>query len=154
MLNHHAESQGRLLAKLVWALMKAERFESLPDLTEALKVRCATLGIRWSNDDINDAYRLIGSNTPLPGDRPRARQLVERPIEPEVFSRWSAADVLATLQVWLGTLPLKRMPTVRRRTAFDHDRVKAAQMLAAEIVASIARCEALESQPATDTAGE
>jgi hypothetical protein len=150
---HDVEHAGRLLAKLVWELLKRDTFESLSDLTEALKCRCAQLRIRWTNDGINDAYRLVGSNTPLPGDRPRVPPLVERPPAAETFSRVGAAQVLATLQARLGTIALKRIPTVRTATPFARDRVKAAQMLAAEIVASIARCEALEAQPAADAVG-
>ena len=151
---HDAEHKGRLLAKLVWELLKTGACESLADLTEALKCRCARLRIQWTNDDITSAYRLISSNTPLPGDVPRPRVLVERPPEPEVFSRVDAAHALAALQAQLGALPLKRIPSVRKTTAFDRDRVTAAQMLAAEIVASIARCEALEAQPAVAAVGE
>jgi hypothetical protein len=147
---HDIDHRGRLLAKLVWALLKTGDCATLPDLTEALKCRCAQLRIRWTNDDINAAYRLISSNTPLPGDRPRPPVLVERLPEAETFTRVDAAQVLATVQAKLGTIPLKRIPTVRKVTAFDRDRVKAAQMLAAEIVASIARCEALEAQPAAE----
>jgi hypothetical protein len=150
---HDVETQGRLLAKIVRELLKRDTCESLPDLTEALKCRCARLRIRWTNDGINDAYRLISSNTALPGDRPRVPVLVERPPEPETFSRVDAALVLATLQARLGTIALKRIPTVRTVTPFARDRVKAAQMLAGEIVASIARCEALEAHPAPAAVG-
>lgn len=44
------------------------------------------------------------------------------------------------------SLTLRPMPRVRLRSARDGDRVKAAQMIAAEIVASVARCEDLERQ--------
>jgi hypothetical protein len=46
-------------------LVASERFDSLADLTDALKYRCAQLRIRWTPHDITDAYRRIGSNTPL-----------------------------------------------------------------------------------------
>ena len=65
MLKHDVETKGRLVAKLTRELLQRESFDGLPDLTEALKCRCARLRIRPSNDDINDAYRLIESNTPL-----------------------------------------------------------------------------------------
>lgn len=138
---HDVETEGRLLAKIVRELLRTVPCESLPDFTDALKVRCARLRIRWSNDGINDAYRMIRSNTPLPGDSPPPRVLVERPPEPEIVSRVRAAQLLAALRGGA-----RRMPAVRRTTPFDRDRVTAAQMLAAEIVASIARCEALESE--------
>ncbi len=59
------ETHGRLLAKLVWELLKAERFDTLADLTDALKCRCARLRISCTPDDVNAAYRLIESNTKL-----------------------------------------------------------------------------------------
>lgn len=72
MLKHHATSENnrpaseqRLLAMLLRELLKAEQFDSLADLTEALKRRCARLRVRYTNDDLNEALRLVGSNTPL-----------------------------------------------------------------------------------------
>ena len=44
-------------------LLKAERFDSYADLTDALKYRCAGLRISWTPDAVTDAYRLIESNT-------------------------------------------------------------------------------------------
>jgi hypothetical protein len=55
----------RLLAKLIRELLAHEKFTSLADLVEALKCRCARLKIRWSNDGLGEALRLVGSNTPL-----------------------------------------------------------------------------------------
>jgi hypothetical protein len=63
-------AKGRLLARLVRVLLDREKYETLPDLTEALKVECARLKIRWTPDDITAAYRLIESNRPLPGLTP------------------------------------------------------------------------------------
>ena len=64
--NRHEElSLSRLLATVVRQLLKVEQFETLADLTEALKCRCATLRIPWTNDAITDAYHLIDTNTPL-----------------------------------------------------------------------------------------
>ena len=54
-----------LLARVVRTLLTSERFESLADLTDALKYRCAQLRISWAPHDITDAYRLVSSNTTL-----------------------------------------------------------------------------------------
>jgi hypothetical protein len=67
---HEITTQSRLLARLLRELLATEKFESLADLTEALKCRCAKLRIRWTPDDISHAYRLIESNTSLPGLTP------------------------------------------------------------------------------------
>ena len=59
------KTKGPLLAKIVRELLRGERFESLTDVTEALKTRCARLKIPYTADDITGAYRLIESNHPL-----------------------------------------------------------------------------------------
>lgn len=95
-----AETTGRLLARLVRTLLTREPFETLADLTEALKVECGRLKIRWTNDDISAAYRLIESNHPLPG-APRRRapnqRHVERLDDARPLSRDEAADLYARL---------------------------------------------------------
>ena len=101
MVPHDTGTKSRLLAKLVRALLQAESFDTLADLTEALKCRCAALRIAWTNDDIGHAYRLIASNTPLPGRLPRRRRLVERPPDPPVISRDEAAHLVRQLGVRL-----------------------------------------------------
>jgi hypothetical protein len=58
-------TNARLLARIVRTVLASERFDSLADLTDALKYRCAQLRVPWTPHDITDAYRLIGSNTPL-----------------------------------------------------------------------------------------
>ena len=55
-------SRTRLLAKLVRQLLADERFETLGDLVDALKFRCAQLRIDWSNDAISQALALVQSN--------------------------------------------------------------------------------------------
>lgn len=97
MMNHDVETQGRLLAKLVWGLLKRGTFDDLGDLTEALKRRCVALHIRWTNDDINDAYRLVGSNTRLPGALTAAPPPVERLPEPPILNRREAAALYRAL---------------------------------------------------------
>jgi hypothetical protein len=94
---HHV----RLIARLVRTLLASEHFDSLADLTDALKFRCAQLRIRWTNDDINAAYALIASNTPLPGRvLPRKTSHVER--EPEgVIARDEAGAILNRLGIYL-----------------------------------------------------
>ena len=60
------ETLGRLVAKLTWELLTTRGpYESVAELTLDVKRRCERLHIAWTNDAINDAYRLIESNTPL-----------------------------------------------------------------------------------------
>jgi hypothetical protein len=65
MWTQNVETKSRLLAKLVRELLRAERFDTLADLTDALKARAGRLRIRWTPDDITDAFRIIESNRPL-----------------------------------------------------------------------------------------
>lgn len=87
----HEETKSRLLATVVRELLKTEGpFESLADLTDVLKARCARLKIGWTNDDINDAYRLIESNTPLMPVRLPPRR-TEQPPETPIDRAFAAA---------------------------------------------------------------
>jgi hypothetical protein len=95
---NHDEHHVRLLARVVRSLLASEHFDSLADLTDALKFRCARLHIRWTNEDLNGAYRLIASNTPLPGLSSRSR-LSTQPSY--AFSHAEAAAILERLGVQL-----------------------------------------------------
>jgi hypothetical protein len=89
MLEHNIETQSRLLAKLVREALTSERFESLADLTDALKFRCARLKIPYSADAISDAFRLIASNRSLL-DRPVTPELGRQPVQSLPLSRVEA----------------------------------------------------------------
>jgi hypothetical protein len=89
------------IARIVHGLLATEQFDSLADLTDALKWRLAALRIRWTNDDLNDAYRLVATARPLPCRLlPRKISHVER--EPEnVISRDEAGAILNRLGIFL-----------------------------------------------------
>jgi hypothetical protein len=55
----------RLVTKLLRELVAAEQFDSIPDVREALKERCARLHIRYDGELIDRAVTLVGSNTQL-----------------------------------------------------------------------------------------
>jgi hypothetical protein len=88
-------AKGRLLARLVRVLLDRENYETLADLTEALKVECGRLKIPWTPDDITAAYRLIESNRPLPGLMPirRIKPLERLDDDVKPISRAEAADL-------------------------------------------------------------
>lgn len=96
MVPQETGEKTRLLAKLVRDLLRSESFESLADLTDAFKSRCARLKIRWTNDEISAAYRLVETNTPLPGIR-LPRCLEERPAEGAIIDRSAAARFMRDL---------------------------------------------------------
>ena len=99
-MTHEHADRSRLLAKLVRSLLASEHFDSLSDLTDALKFRCARLRIDWTADDIGTAFRLIASNRRLPGLPLAAPRRVERLDEVPV-TRADAAAILRRLGVTL-----------------------------------------------------
>jgi hypothetical protein len=109
---HDFEARARLLARLARTLLAEQTFASLPDFTEELKCRCARLHITWTPDDITDAYRVIESNTPLPG-APRRRVRLEREPDPPVLNRAEAARLYAALRQRVGPVSsrLQTMPS-------------------------------------------
>lgn len=50
----------RQLAKVLRSVLADEGSDRLADLTDALKFRCAQLRLSWTNERINEAYRLVG----------------------------------------------------------------------------------------------
>jgi hypothetical protein len=103
MTTKHASTQATAstIAKVIHTLLAGEHFDSLADLTEALKWRLARLHVHWTNDDISTAYRLVATARRLPGiDLPRRTVHVER--EPDsTISRAEAAEILEQLGIIL-----------------------------------------------------
>jgi hypothetical protein len=97
----HPKTLASTIARVVHTLLAAEHFDSLADLIDALKWKLAKAHIRWTNDDLNAAYRTVASARPLPGaPLPRKTHHVER--EPDrSLSRAEAAAILERLGVQL-----------------------------------------------------
>lgn len=91
-------THGRLLAKLVRQLLAEQSFETLSDLTDALKFKCARLRLSCQPDEVAAAFRFIESNRPLVASpltihaRPRER------VEPGSVTRDQAADLIRHLR--------------------------------------------------------
>jgi hypothetical protein len=111
---HASEHEGRLLAKLVRELLHGEHFESLADLVEALKIRCARLRISWTNDGISEALSLIGSNTRLVAGLP-ATTVADCVVDPPL-SHEEAVKFLQILNARWGVVAsvFKAMTPVRQ----------------------------------------
>lgn len=101
---HDAPNQTRLIARLVREALASQRFETMADLTDAVKTRAARLRIRVSPDAVGDAYRLIASNTVLVKDR--APEMTVAPAEAKELTAKEAEDALSfvfdKLRVRLG----------------------------------------------------
>jgi hypothetical protein len=59
------KAQARLVARLIRDAILRDDFESLADLTDVVKHRCAQLGIRVTADDFTIAYRWLDTNCRL-----------------------------------------------------------------------------------------
>jgi hypothetical protein len=103
------ENRGRLLAKLVREILlnnHAAEFDTLADVVDALKARCARLRIPWTNDDISAALHLVASNVEMPNPRvldARRRRMAarERALEQQTLSRAEASAILHRLGIRL-----------------------------------------------------
>jgi head-tail adaptor len=93
------EDRSRLLAKLIREILstpEAREFEEVGDVVEALKYRCARLHIGWTNDDINNAIRLVASNRALVYNARDDRKLRRFHVE-HVAKTITQADAVAIL---------------------------------------------------------
>jgi hypothetical protein len=154
MLSERYETKSRILAKVLRDLLRTETFDTLADLTDALKARSAQLKIAWTADELNDAFTVIDSNTPLIPERypkPTNPKHIERPEESFDPPKDEARAVVEKLRQQLGTpAPVKAMPQVELLTPRDADRAKALEMVLKELEATAARCDALEKETASD----
>lgn len=145
LLKENQETKTRLIARVIRELLKAETYETLADLTDALKCRCVRLHVAWTDDDINAAYRLIDSNTHLiPIVKPQRRHERDIPApEPPI----PQATAVATLRRLRRQSPVKRIPAAPTGSQREADRAKALEMVLRELQDSKARCDALEAHP-------
>jgi hypothetical protein len=110
---------------------------SSPDFVEALKVRCAQVHLPYSTEKLARALEIIARRTPgtLP---PVAQRLIEQHMQEPLGDHESRCLLR---QVGLRDA-IKTMPTARRE--LSRTQLRNLGMIAEEIQASIARCEALE----------
>lgn len=113
---HDSQNQPRLLAKVLRELLARERFDTLADLTAALKDRCSRLRLHVDGDAINGAYTLISSNTELVSAPRQEAELPET--EPRAISQSEAVRMLRRLGVSVGDGRLAQVD-VRVKTSAD-----------------------------------
>lgn len=100
---HDAPNQTRLFAKIIRDLLSSETFDSLSDLTAAVKDRCAKLRIPYQDGAVNGAMTLIASNTQLTLPPPQLQRVSKHPTEAvseaPVITQAQAAAILQRLGV-------------------------------------------------------
>jgi chaperonin GroES len=129
----------RLISKVVREVARGERFESYADLNDELRRRLNRLRIRYEQRDFDEAIGVVAANTNL--ITPPTRMHAVSP-EPLPLSRDEAGALLKQLRVSVCQMPKGRLIPETRAAM-----LKAARLVAQEIVECVARCEALESQP-------
>jgi hypothetical protein len=104
------DRQTRLIARLVRCLLAEQRFDTLADLTDALKSRCARLRVPVSNDDISTAYHWLATSGALVRGGAERRHYDPRPgreddSTDEQLSREEAGQLLRALDVSVRSTP-------------------------------------------------
>jgi len=92
------ETNAARLAVLVRELLARETFDTLADLTDALKHRCVRLRLPCGPDDVTAAYRLVGSNRALVQDAPKF-EIESRHDDVRPLTRDEARAILHRLRV-------------------------------------------------------
>lgn len=96
--------KSSLIARVLREVVRTESFETLADLSDALKTRLARLRIRWTNDELRGALRLVGSNTRLLAQSGHGVHVSRRgPTETPGPSREAAKALLAEWHVTVRT---------------------------------------------------
>jgi hypothetical protein len=140
---HDADVMVRRLAKILRDVLAGERFDTVADVVDALKYRCAALRIAWTPDAITEAVRLVASNHPglqfgggVLGSSPRrvGSGCSQHPgPTPADLSRTEAAALVADLRARCDKPnALRSMPTTSDRDHEARVRAQAAAFRAAE----------------------
>jgi len=103
------KSKTGLLAAVIHELLKTASFETLADLSDAVKVRCAKLKIPYDTAQLTDAARFVARTRPVLVTPPSMPSTPIAP-PPQEITGTQAAAILASLGVNIrgGRLRQKR----------------------------------------------
>lgn len=136
--------------RLITDVLATERIESVSDLADALKVRCVREKIAYDADRIDRAIQIAAADGKRVRMQPRATVLptIEQ-VKHAPISAAEAREFLCGLRRQLKDVGIsfgpKSMPYVEETTEADERGRHALEFVANEIAASMARCEAMES---------
>jgi hypothetical protein len=141
---HHIveEYAIRLYAAVVSDCLKAERFKTMADLLEAVKVSCVQKNIRYDSRTISRAVQVVDVSrhgivdAPKPRHTPPPVHVLAQPI-----GRQEAASILASRGFNAG---LRTMPKPTGLTLGDVLRQRAMDQVGRLMLESLRRCEELE----------
>jgi len=122
-------------------VQSGKRFESDLDLIEDVKIRCARARLDYNTEVLVRAVDIVlGKRPGIQAPQP-IQDALERGEAVAPPTHEEAVNLLKQLRIRVA---MRSMPNAPRDNPLAADRRKAAQMVARELMDSIARCEALE----------
>ena len=150
--HHRAEAETNPLGiylKITSDVLRSQAFNSVADISDTVKTLCAKRKIAVDPNLIAKAISLACATRLKEHGQPY-RSVADIPHDgPECHEGLTHGQSMELLARLFGSVKgpadgIKRMPRVTMRTQQDIDRERALEMVAAEIKASLERCEALE----------
>lgn len=144
---HEAKEAIGVYLKLVREALKAQTFETLEDLVEDVKCRCARARIPYHAGEVQAAVARaeISDRLAFPVAAPaKYAALLDAGRGSQPFTQAEACGILAQLNAQ-GLM--RSMPTVKKFTRRQADGRIAVRQIAELILEQIAVCDALESEP-------
>lgn len=130
--------------KLVSDALAAETFETLPDLMEAVKCRCALAKIPYESGQVHAAVSKVDRDRGLTFAAPMPKkyaELLHAGTGAQPFTKAEAAGFIAELGLQRLLRPMPSVPRFTRRQA---DSLRVIQQIAALTIDQIAKCEEVE----------
>lgn len=151
--HHYVETPVKLIVRVLQDLLRTAQFDTYADLADELKWRCATLKVPYDGGLVSDAIARLEEHgrkplipAPVTPTRIESKR-VERPAERSVINAAEATRIIERLKVDIKSprpvRELSGIEVVDRMRA--QDRRKALRIVQEEILATIARVEALEA---------
>lgn len=108
------ETQTRVILRVIWELLKEQRFANVGDFADVLKFRLAKLKVKWNAEHLTRAFARISSHTSIvPKSKPTVVEREQSPqptIQPEewqrmyeaVMARYAAEHPVTEIQAPMG----------------------------------------------------
>jgi hypothetical protein len=142
--HQQTQSTGSVVAAVLHDLLREESFAREADLRDALKQWLTRYRVAWTNDEIDQALRIVEHRRSLTmPEIADGASGVELPSQAPNIDRAEARHILNALGI--GSTAIKTMPQAELVTQREADIRKALEMVATEMQASVARCDALEA---------
>lgn len=131
--------------KLASEALRARPYDSIGELSETVKVRCAKLKISYDDHQIEKALALLSGTRIGKGQTAKTVQPATSAPEGHDPTPSEAHEIIK--RIGMGAMKdaiVKTMPEARLFTEREVGKIRAAEMVSKEILESIRRCEELE----------